>query len=50
MGRAEDIFERIKADGTAAIDGFLADRQIEELYLDFKRSADSGNGCRFAGF
>ena len=44
MGRAEDIFERIKTHGITAMDGFLADRQVEELYLDFKRSADSGNG------
>ena len=44
MGRAEDIFERLKAHGITAIDGFLAERQVEELYLDFKRSADSGNG------
>jgi hypothetical protein len=46
MGRAEDIFERIKAQGITAIGEFLADRQVEELYLDFKRSADSGNGSR----
>ena len=45
MGRAEDIFERIKVQGITAIDGFLADRQVEELYLDFKRSADSGSGA-----
>jgi len=44
MGRAEDIFERIKTHGITAIGEFLADRQVEELYLDFKRSADSGNG------
>jgi hypothetical protein len=44
MGRAEDIFERIKTYGIAAVDAFLADRQVEELYLDFKRSTDSGNG------
>jgi hypothetical protein len=44
MGRAEDIFERIKTQGQVAIDEFLATRQVEEFYLDFKRSADSGVG------
>lgn len=43
MGRAEDIFERIKTHGVTAINEFIAERQVEELYLDFKRSADSGN-------
>jgi hypothetical protein len=41
-GRAEDIFEKLKAEGEAAIDEFIALRQSEELYLDFKRSANDG--------
>jgi hypothetical protein len=44
MGRAEDIFERVKNQGQEAIDEFLVTRQVEEFYLDFKRSADSGIG------
>ncbi|MDP2606990.1 MAG: ATP-binding protein [Deltaproteobacteria bacterium] len=46
MGRAEDIFEKVKSDGEAAIDEFILTRQSEELFLDFKRSADSGKGRR----
>jgi hypothetical protein len=43
MGRAEDIFNAIQTDGLKAIDQFIADRKSEELFLDFKRSADDGN-------
>jgi hypothetical protein len=46
MGRAEEIFEKIKDQGEAAIDEFILVRQSEELYLDFKRSADNGRGPR----
>jgi Putative DNA-binding domain len=46
MGRAEEIFERLKIDGESAIDEFILNRQSEELYLDFKRSADNGRGPR----
>lgn len=46
MGRAEEIFERLKQQGEAAIDEFILTRQAEELYLDFKRSADDGRGPR----
>jgi hypothetical protein len=42
MGYAEELFDRIIDGGGKAIDGFIADRQSEELYLDFKRSADNG--------
>ncbi len=44
MGRAEDIFERIKAKGEEAITEFVQTWQCEELFLDFKRSADQGKG------
>jgi hypothetical protein len=43
MGRAEDIFEKIIKEGEAAIDEFILTRKSEELFLDFKRSADNGN-------
>jgi schlafen family protein len=46
MGRAEDIFERISLEGEAAIDDFILARKSEELFLDFKRSADEGRGDR----
>ena len=46
MGRSEDLFARIATKGSACIDEFIADRQSEELFLDFKRSADDGMGER----
>jgi hypothetical protein len=44
MGRAEDLFERIRNEGESAIDFFIETQQSEELFLDFKRSADNGAG------
>lgn len=44
MGRAEDIFEKIKKEGISAIDVFILTRKSEELFLDFKKSADDGIG------
>ena len=44
MGRAEDLFGTLQTRGVAAIDEFIEDRQSEELFLDFKRSADSATG------
>lgn len=44
MGRAEDLYHRLTEQGEKAIDGFIVDRQSEELFLDFKRSADYGAG------
>ncbi|MEO7862806.1 MAG: ATP-binding protein [Nitrospirales bacterium] len=44
MGRAEDLFNRIVQAGEKAIDEFILDRQSEELFLAFKRSADDGKG------
>jgi hypothetical protein len=46
MGRAEEIFEKLRREGESAIDEFILIRQSEELYLDFKRSADDGSGPR----
>ena len=46
MSRSEDIFERVVAQGETAIDGFINDRQSEELYLDFKQSTDRGAGAK----
>lgn len=47
MGRAEDLFKRIQDDGVAEIDRLITERTSEELFLDFKRSADQGQGIRF---
>jgi hypothetical protein len=42
--RAEEIFSKIKKEGIGAIDNFIISRTTEELFLDFKRSADNGKG------
>lgn len=44
MGRAEELFDRLVQQGELAIEAMIADRQSEELFLDFKRSADNGAG------
>jgi hypothetical protein len=42
MSRARDLFERLRAEGKPGIDALIVDRVAEELFLDFKRSADDG--------
>lgn len=44
MGRAEDLFARLVQNGEAEVEEFFNSRQSEELFLDFKRSADEGKG------
>ena len=44
MERAEELFEKIKSEGKSAIKEFILTRKAEELFLDFKRSADDGKG------
>lgn len=44
MPRAEELFARFKADGLAMVDEMIAAGVGEELFLDFKRSADDGAG------
>ncbi len=46
MGRAEDIFKRVIENGLKELDDFIIARKSEELFLDFKRSADSGSGSK----
>jgi hypothetical protein len=46
MARAEDIYSRLETGGAAALDELISGQQSEELFLDFKRSADSGAGNR----
>jgi len=43
MGRAEDIFEKVRKEGEKSIDEFIKTKKSEELFLDFKRSANSGD-------
>ena len=46
MERAKELFEKIKNEGKSAIEEFILTRKTEELFLDFKRSADDGSGQR----
>ncbi len=48
MSRAEQLFEKLTVQGEAAIDQLIADFQSENLWLDFKRSADNGSGTKLA--
>jgi len=48
MNRAEELFEKIVANGEAAIYEFIANRAAEELFLDFKRSSDDGKGKKLS--
>ena len=42
MSRAEDIFEKLIYFGEDALDEFIRERQIEELFLDFKQAVSTG--------
>ena len=44
MGRAEDIFKMLIEGGRKTIDSFVENAASEELFLDFKRSANNGSG------
>ena len=44
MERAGELFEKIKSEGKSAIKEFILTRKSEELFLDFKRSANDGDG------
>ena len=46
MGRARDLFNKFEKEGTAAIEEFISEQRSEELFLDFKRSADNGEGAK----
>ena len=46
MGRARDLFRKLENEGEAAIREFIAEKTSEELFLDFKRSADHGGGSK----
>lgn len=42
--RAKEVYNRIRKEGFKAIEGYIITRSSEEFFLDFKRSADDGNG------
>lgn len=42
MGRAQVLFDEIRGEGEARIDRFIAEKHVEELIIDYKRSADDG--------
>ena len=46
MGRAEEIYDAIVEGGYGAVERFIEDAASEELFLDFKRSADHGSGSK----
>lgn len=42
--RAREIYNNLITNGVSSIQSYIANRKAEELFLDFKRSADDGNG------
>ena len=44
MGRAEELFNRLTAGGMGEIDRLIGVGLTEELFLDYKRSANDGSG------
>lgn len=42
MDRCHEIFNRLKKEGYPALEAFIADRQAEEFFLDFKRASNDG--------
>lgn len=46
MGRAEDLFARIESEGMEFVEALIRDQATEELFLEFKRSANDGDDVR----
>lgn len=46
VSRAEELFARLEANGTAALEQLLIDRTPEQLFMDYKRSGDGGAGIK----
>ena len=46
MSRAADLFDQLTQGGAARVQEMIANSEAEELFLDFKRSADNGGGVR----
>ena len=48
MSRAHDLFSRLRLGAESAVDDLIADYQSENLWLDFKQSADQGGGTKLS--
>ncbi|HWX84247.1 MAG TPA: ATP-binding protein [Xanthobacteraceae bacterium] len=48
MGRAEELFIRIKEGGAAEVHAMIAGKVVEELFLDYKRSSTSLPGAKLS--
>ncbi len=48
MNRCQEIYDRIISKGRTTIAEFVADREAEDLFLDFKRSSDDGTGKKLS--
>lgn len=48
VSRARDLFIRLRDGGCAALDALIAERELESLFLDFKRSPADGAAVHFA--
>lgn len=48
MSRAQDLFDRLRRNGVAALNELIADREAESLFLDFKRSPGNGVAIQLA--
>jgi hypothetical protein len=46
MSRADELFARLRAAGESEIDLLISDFQSENLWVDFKRSADAASGSK----
>ena len=46
MSRAADLFDQLTQGGVTRVQEMIANSEAEELFLDFKRSADNGSGVR----
>jgi hypothetical protein len=46
VARVDEIYRRLLSEGEPAIDALVADFQSENLWLDFKRSADDGKATK----
>jgi predicted HTH transcriptional regulator len=46
MGRAEDLFARLRSGGAAEVEQLIANAQVENLWLDFKQAGNDGKGSK----
>jgi Putative DNA-binding domain len=46
MSRAHELFAHLRSQGESAVSELIADFQSENLWVDFKRSADNGSGTK----